>query len=309
MTTPPAFRIDAKDLLALSARSNAPAARHTVGHLGAIVVSGTVLWILRGTAWAIPAMLVHAYLVAFLFTIVHETAHQTAFRTRACNTGLGHVAGLAIVLPYAYYRVFHWDHHRYTQDPRRDPELARPLPTTRLDIAWLLTGIPGLYARTRLLVVHAVTGRARKRWIPVDQRPRIVREARAYLLVYAAVLVASVATGSFAALWLWVVPTIVGQLFLRPYLLAEHTGCAHNADMLANTRTTYTNRLVRFFAWNMPYHAEHHAYPAVPFHALPRLNALLARHIVHTERGYPASTVAVLRHLSSPPECLDRTPS
>ena len=300
------FRLRAKDLMALSARSNAPAARRAAGHLGAIAVSGAVLWNVRASAWVVPAMLVHAYLVAFLFTIVHETAHQTAFRTRAFNTVLGHVAGFAIVLPYEYYRVFHWDHHRYTQDPARDPELARPLPRTRLGVAWLVTGMPGLIARARLLVVHAVTGRATKRWIPVDKRSLIVREARGYLLAYAAIAVASLLAGSFAALWLWVVPMIVGQLFLRPYLLAEHTGCAHTPDMLANTRTTYTNALVHFFAWNMPYHAEHHAYPAVPFHALPRLNALLAAHIVHTEHGYRASTVAVLRHLSSLSESPER---
>ena len=47
----------------------------------------------------------------------------------------------------------------------------------------------------------------------------------------------------------------------------------------------------------MPYHAEHHAYPAVPFHALRKLNALLAAHIVHTEQGYVASARAVLRHV------------
>jgi fatty acid desaturase len=29
---------------------------------------------------------------------------------------------------------------------------------------------------------------------------------------------------------------------------------------------------VRFLAWNMPFHTEHHANPAVPFHALPELH-------------------------------------
>jgi hypothetical protein len=65
-------------------------------------------------------------------------------------------------------------------------------------------------------------------------------------------------------------PLLVGQGFLRPYLLAEHTACAFTRDCLENTRTTLTLWLVRLFAWNMPYHGEHHAYPAVPFHALPR---------------------------------------
>ena len=28
--------------------------------------------------------------------------------------------------------------------------------------------------------------------------------------------------------------------------------------------------------WNMPYHTEHHMYPAVPFHALAKLNRLMS---------------------------------
>ena len=296
----PAFRLKAKDLMPLSVRTNAAAARRAVGHLGAIALTGTALWYALGTVWAVPLLFLHGIPLAFLFNVVHETAHQTAFRTRAWNYVLGHVAGFVILLPYEYYRAFHWDHHRYTQDPARDPELAAPLPRTPLAIAWVWTGVPMWTSRLRLFWKHAVTGRVTVPWVPVEKRPLIVREARVYMVGYLAVIVAAVVAGSLLPLWLWVLPLMSGQLFLRPYLLAEHTGCAQTSDMLENTRTTYTNPLVRFFAWNMPFHAEHHAYPSVPFHALPRLNTLLAAHIVNTERGYPASTAAVLRHLSSP---------
>jgi len=60
----------------------------------------------------------------------------------------------------------------------------------------------------------------------------------------------------------WIVPWMLGQAFLRPYLLAEHTGCASTPDCLENTRTTLTMPLAHLFAWNMPYHSEHHTYPA-----------------------------------------------
>ncbi len=295
----PVFRLKAKDLMPLSARTNAAAARRIAGHLGAIAATGTALWYALGTVWVVPLLLLHGVPLAFLFNVVHETAHQTAFRTRAWNYVFGHLAGFVVLLPYEYYRAFHWDHHRYTQDPERDPELSVPLPRTALGIAWVWSGVPTWIGRIRLLFAHAMTGRVTVPWVPAEKRSLIVREARAYLVGYLAIAAVSVAAGSLAPLWLWVLPVMAGQLFLRPYLLAEHTGCAHTSDMLENTRTTYTNPLVHFFAWNMPFHAEHHAYPAVPFHALPRLNTLLAAHIVHTERGYPASAAAVLRHLSS----------
>ena len=47
----------------------------------------------------------------------------------------------------------------------------------------------------------------------------------------------------------------LGQPALRLYLLAEHTGCPAVPDMLANSRTVLTNAVVRWLAWNMPFHA------------------------------------------------------
>ena len=299
MVSPAPYRLKADVLMPLTVRSNAPAARRALGHLGAIVLAAATLWPLRGTFWALPLTALLGFFTAFLFNALHETAHQTAFRTRAPNHLLGHLAGFAVLLPYGYYRAFHWDHHRYTQDRDRDPELAVPLARSRLGLLWYWLGPPVWRDRICKLLVHGLAGRATERWVPEAQRASIVREARWYLLGYAIVIGVSLATRSLAALWLWLVPVAVGQWFLRPYLLSEHTGCAHTANMLENTRTTYTHAFVRFFAWNMPHHAEHHAYPAVPFHALPQLNTRLAAHIVHTERGYPASVAAVLRHLGS----------
>jgi fatty acid desaturase len=35
------------------------------------------------------------------------------------------------------------------------------------------------------------------------------------------------------------------------------------------------NPISRFIYWNMNYHIEHHMFPMVPYHALPRLHALI----------------------------------
>ena len=293
-------RLRAAELKALAQRSNGPAARQTLVHLGAISLTAVLLWQALGTVWALPLTLLLGYLQAFLFTSMHECAHQTAFRSRAGNTLLGHLSGLAIVLPFEYYRAFHWDHHRYTQDIDRDPELSTPLPAPGWPLLWYFSGLPTWRDRIRLRLVHGVLGRVTAPWVAADKRALIVREARCYLAFYALVVIASVATRSTAAVWLWILPMMVGQVFLRPYLLAEHTGCGHSRDMLENTRTTFTNALVRHFAWNMPYHAEHHAYPAVPFHALPQLHARLAGRIVHTAPSYRAATAAVVQALGKP---------
>ncbi|MBM3217150.1 MAG: fatty acid desaturase [Candidatus Rokubacteria bacterium] len=278
------------------ARSDGPALLRAAWHLGILVVSGTLVWTLRSTPWALLLIVVHGYMLAFIFCALHETAHRTAFRTRWLNPVLGTVAGLLVVWPYRNYRVYHWDHHRFTQDVHRDPELFFPKPRSLPAYLFVLTGIPNAIRRIGDLL-RLAAGRADQPWMaPSEQRPLIL-EARAYLAVYVAVSAISVATGSAMALVVWIIPWGVGQAFLRPYLLAEHTGCAFTRDCLENTRTTLTLFLVRLFAWNMPYHADHHAYPAVPFHALPRLHARIRGRIDNLEPGYVTASVKVARYL------------
>ena len=93
-------------------------------------------------------------------------------------------------------------------------------------------------------------------------------------------------------------PLVIGAPFLRAYLLAEHAGCDEGDDnMLANTRTLLTTAPLRFIAWNMPYHTEHHSFPAVPFHALPRLHRMMVKDIRHLEPGYAGFHSGYVRNL------------
>ncbi|WP_146691243.1 fatty acid desaturase [Bradyrhizobium canariense] len=274
----------------LSVRSNAPGLVRSITHYAAIAVIGTSIWLTMATdgRWlAVPLIAIQGYLVAFLFMPMHEAAHKTVFRSRFLNVGLGHLSALIIGYPYEYYTLFHWDHHRFTQDPTRDPELLNgtiPTSDTRLAIAY--TGIQQLAKRTVLMLRHAITGNVVVPWIPENKRSLVVREARAYALIYLWLLIASIAWPTTLLLWIWLVPLVLGQMILRPYLFAEHTGCERTRSAFENTRTTYTGALTKWFAWNMPFHAEHHAYPSVPFHALPKLNAMVADRIVHQGPGY-----------------------
>lgn len=286
--------LSSADLRELSVRSNLPGIVRAISHYGAIGVFGALIWLVASTyglLWAIPLMVVQGYFVAFLFMVVHETAHKTAFRNRALNLVIGHLSSFAIGLPYEYYCLFHWDHHRYTQDPARDPELlVGPMPASDTQLAIAYSGIRQVAFRLRLMLRHGLSGSATAPWIPEAKRHIMVKEARLYLAGYLMLLLASIALHTAILLWVWVVPLVVGQLFLRPYLYAEHTGCDRTRSAFQNTRTTYTDRFTKWFAWNMPYHVEHHAYPSIPFHALPKLNGIVDGQIVYRGRGYLAVT-------------------
>ncbi|MBR0834430.1 fatty acid desaturase [Bradyrhizobium manausense] len=278
----------------LSVRSNLRGATQSLGHYGTIVLVSALIWMTSsryGVLWALPLMVMQGYLVAFLFMAVHETAHKTAFRSRGLNLGVGCLSAFLIGLPYEYYCLFHWDHHRYTQDPAKDPELivgVRPASDTQLAVAY--SGLLQIAGRLRLMLGHAVLGRVVVPWIPENRRATIVAEARAYVALYALLFALSLWFSSALLLWIWVVPLIIGQFFLRPYLYAEHTGCDRTRSAFQNTRTTYTGLLVKWIAWNMPYHVEHHAYPSIPFHALPKLNEIVDDEIVYRGRGYIRTT-------------------
>jgi fatty acid desaturase len=291
-----AHRLTRDEIGPLMERSDWPALVRAAWHLGFLAATGSLILALAGTAWVIPVIVAHGYALAFLFCPFHECAHRTAFRTRWLNAALGRFIGVLIFRPYDNYRVFHWEHHRFTQDPGRDPELYFPKPRSLGAYALTLTGLPYLRRRLADMLVLA-TGRADKPWMVPGERRRLIAEARAHLAIYLVLAAVSIAHASPAALLVWLLPFLAGQAFLQPYLLAEHTGCAHTRDSLTNTRTTLTWALVRLFAWNMPYHAEHHAYPAVPFHALPRLHARVQDRLANVEPGYLAATVTVNRHL------------
>ena len=291
-----AHQLPREELHPLMARSDGPALRRAAMHLGVLAVTGVLLWRLRATGWTLPLLVAHGYVLAFVFCAFHETAHRTAFRTRWLNTALGTLAGLLIFWPYRNYRVYHWEHHRFTQDAARDPELYFAKPASVGAYLLVLTGVPNLIRRVSDLL-RLASGRADRPWMAAPERRPLILEARIYLGVYLVVALASALTGSPMALLLWIAPLLVGQAFLRPYLLAEHTACGSTRDGLENTRTTRTLALVRLFAWNMPYHAEHHAYPAVPFHALPRLHGHVRARLANLEPGYVAATVKVNRYL------------
>ncbi|MFN3641408.1 MAG: fatty acid desaturase [Gemmobacter sp.] len=269
----------------LVATADGPGLRRAGGHLGAIAGLGVLIAAGVPGWWLL--LVSQGVLVVFLFTALHEASHRTPFATRWMNDALAALAGFLLLLPPEWFRAYHFAHHRFTQDPLRDPELASPKPATRAALLWHCTGLPTWAGAIRVLLRNAARG-APEDFVPPRLAGRMRAEARAMLALYAALAGVSVAAGSAVLVWVWVVPALLGQPFLRVYLLAEHGRCAFVADMFENTRTTFTSRLVRWLAWNMPYHAEHHAFPAVPFHRLPALHALARGHLKVTAPGYRA---------------------
>lgn len=291
--------IPAETLKRLYARDDARGLLQTAAHLLLLVVGGWLVLETRGTWWIVPALLLQAILVNALFGAMHEAVHYGAFRTRWMNDVLAFFAGAAILNNAGFYRHYHYAHHRYTQDPARDPELITAVvPRTWGQYLFRVSAIPFLLIRARDILLFPLGRRGNVDYIHEAGWPEAHRWGRWLLALYAALIAGSVVFHTDVVLWVWFVPLLIGLPLLRLYLLCEHTLCPESDDGFANTRTTLSNPAVRFVMWNLPYHAEHHLFPNIPFHHLPEAHVHLRPHLRHVARGYIQVQGEIIRSLA-----------
>ena len=266
-------------------RSNIKGLVHLFFHLLLILFTGLMISAASGGFWLIPVLVLHGIVLISVFAPLHETIHYTAFKSRWLNNAIAAVFGFVLLLPFQYFREYHYVHHRHTQNPGKDPELIGKKPFTRLSYYWHLTGLPFWIEHLKLIWNHA-NGKVEASYLPERSHAKIITEAKIYLGLYLLLFLVSIFSASSWLLWYWIIPILFGQPFLRLYLMAEHSGCDMSDNMLENSRTTYTSPIINFLAWNMPYHAEHHYLASVPFHALPKLHAYTGKSVKYRGDGY-----------------------
>jgi fatty acid desaturase len=287
--------IDAAKLRSLCVPSNTRGAIQTLSHVGAIAVTGTLLWMYRDSRWAAPLLVIHGVLLNFLYAGQHELSHWTVFRTGWLNEWVGRVFGFVLFYPRTFDQVQHMAHHRFTQDWARDGELARARYTLTSYLLWM-SGISYWYTRWRR-ILRFCFGVVTEPYLPQKRHAELIREARWHLAGYVSIAGVSVVTHSGAAVILWLAPMLAMKCVHQLQNTIEHLGLPHEDNVLINTRSTRTNAVMRWLGWRMQYHTAHHAFPGVPFHRLRELHEA-----IFTERGasppsmtYLGFQMAVLR--------------
>lgn len=276
--------VDAATLRRLCVASDRAGALQAASHVGALGVTGTLLWLSWGTVWAVPLFLVHGVLLNFLYAGQHELSHGAVFRTRWLNEWVGRVFGFVLFYPRTFDQVQHMAHHRYTQDWARDGELARAPYNMRSYLLWM-SGVTYWYTRWRRIARFSM-GIVTEPYLPAYRHAELVREARLHAAGYGLIAAVSLLAHSGAAVLLWLAPMCAMKFTHQLQNTIEHLGLPHDNNIMGNTRSTRTNAVVRWLAWQMQYHTAHHAFPAVPFHRLSELHK-----IMFTDRGVAAPTM------------------
>ncbi len=265
-----------KEMKALMQRSDQPAIRDTILLYGAMILlcgAGIALW---PSWWSAPFWLAYGVLYGSASdSRWHECGHGTAFKTPWMNNAVYEIASFMIMRNSATWRWSHARHHTDTYIVGRDPEIAVMRPPAFAKLVLGFFGLPDAASYLPRMLYNAFIGLTpeEKTYVPQSEWPKVVRVARISTAIYAAVIALSLWMHSLLPLMVIGLPRLYGAWHHVMTGLLQHGGLADNViDHRLNSRTVYMNPVSRFIYWNMNYHVEHHMFPMVPYHALPRLH-------------------------------------
>jgi fatty acid desaturase len=266
-------------LKALMQRSDAAAVRDTLLWYALIIGSGVLAFMAWGSLWALPAFALYGALYCGpADSRWHEAGHGTAFKTRWMSDLLYQLASFQVLRRPTVWRWSHARHHTDTLVVGRDPEIAAPVPTQWFALVANIFALKHAAGELPKVLNNALgrLGEEEKTFIPEMEWPKVIREARLWVAIYALVIGAAVATGSILALLFIGLPSLYGAWLYHFFGLTQHAGLPENVtDHRLNSRTVYMNPVFRFLYWNMNYHVEHHMFPMVPYHSLPQLHEVI----------------------------------
>ena len=271
--------VDRKVLKELMKRDDDPALRDTAIWLGLLALTGAGGVWFWGTWWAVPFFVVYGVLYGTSSdSRWHESLHGSAFKTPWMNDALYQLASFMQIWNPVIWRWSHMRHHTDTTIVGRDREIGTMRPPQIILMALNLIGLTSVPLNLVILVRHALNRFTpdERDFVPECELPKAAKVARIHVAIYLGVALACILTRSILPAMLIGLPRAYGVWFLLTIGLPQHVGLAEDVlDHRLNSRTFLLPAPVRFLYWNMNYHVEHHMYPLVPYHALPRLHEVV----------------------------------
>jgi fatty acid desaturase len=148
-----------------------------------------------------PTVALNAIAFYVMFTVMHDSVHRTAHRSRFVNATLGRLSAFTLTVTLPLFRAVHYEHHSHTNDPERDPDLGVSRRPRCLVPFWCLG----------LIVEYRVHFYGRKLW----RNKADLAGAIAMEIVLVVTLVASLVMGTFSLVAaLWFGPALLAIVFL-----------------------------------------------------------------------------------------------
>jgi beta-carotene hydroxylase len=217
----------------------------------ALFTVGTVGYLAGGTPAAL-VVVIHAVAMYVSFTVLHESMHGVAHRSRPVNDVLGRLAGIPLTITLPMFRGVHYEHHSHTNDIERDPDLIVSWRPRWLLPLWCL----GVMVEYRLKFFGHRLWRTRADLI----------EAVAMEVLLLAVAVVAVAGGWWRPLLvLWLGPAAVAVVFLAfAFDFLPHYPYDSRQRYL-DTRA-YPGSTLNALLLGQNYHLIHHLWTTIPWY-------------------------------------------
>lgn len=239
--------------------------------LGVIVAFVANLWLFATDVMPLwGAVLAYAVLTYMSYTPLHEAAHGNIHgghdRLQWLNDLCGYLVAPLIMVPFSTHRVEHFTHHRYTNQPDKDPDHAVSGMRHGF-LAFIASGLRFLWIQNTFLF--------RDYWPTAPWRERAAYVAEVMFALAWRLAFAFVVAREYAVLLL-VVGYLIGAFFTaywfayRPHHPYEESARYRNTNSLI---MPVWMKPLEWFWLGQNLHSVHHLFPRVPFyryHALHR---------------------------------------
>lgn len=191
----------------------------------------------------------------------HDIIAKPGTRLRWLNQLVGHVSTIPLVLPYRVAKYTHMEHHKFANDPEKDPDYA-----THADGPLQAIWRSIYYRQPRAEGGFNAYGDALQR----IGRQDVVLDGVIYQLIHFGVLFGLAWSGyAIEAALLWWLPRHFALTYIQFFL----SWAPHNPGMTKgryrDTRS-FRSMLGNIGSLGMQYHIVHHLHPRIPLYRTPR---------------------------------------
>jgi beta-carotene hydroxylase len=284
-----------QDLNALNKQAIAISKKYTGGLAWpTVIMVALVLIAFVGNLWLFAAglaplwaaTLIYAALTYMSYTPLHEAAHGNIHgsheRLQWLNDLCGYLVAPLIMVPYSTHKVEHFTHHRYTNQPDKDPDFVVSGMRNGF-LAFIVYGFKFLWTQNTFLF--------RDHWATMPRRERAIYFAEVALAIgWRLAFMALIPAAS--TLVLLIAAYLAGGLFTaywfayRPHLPYEESTRYRNTNSLI---MPVWMKPLEWFWLGQNLHSIHHAFPRVPFY---RYHALF-REIEPVMRAHGAPVIGI----------------
>ena len=240
----------------------------TVAVVSAFV--GCLALFATGALSPLAAFLACAVLTYMSYTPLHEAAHGNIHgqndKLKWLNDLCGYLVAPIIAVPYASHRIEHFTHHRYTNQPDKDPDFIVSA-MSKGPFSLLISGFKFLWTQNSFFLKHGwASASIRERVIYCSELAVSIGWRAAFLVLVdqpgalLVVILGHFAGGFFTAYW----------FAYRPHHPYTNTERYRNTNSLI---MPFWMKPLEWFWLGQNLHSIHHLFPRVPFyqyHALHR---------------------------------------